>query len=213
MVSEFLRRARISVSLTVMAAAVLTACGGGGGSDAPGASALDASGASSAATLPDTSTAAAAAATASPVADTATATPVAGEPTLTAAAEPAPTNQVAELGAEIAPSDEPTEHSLASSSLFDGSRPPVLTGTGTATVSWEAPATQANGDMVGLLAGYRIYFGNTSGKYSYSVFVRGGTAAAGTVAGLTTGTWYFTVSAVDARGYESSLGYEMSKTL
>jgi hypothetical protein len=190
-----------------MAAAVLTACGGGGGNDTPSASALGATVPSTAATLPDTSTAA----TTSPVADTATATPVADAST--AVAEPAPTNQVADLGAEIAPLDEATEHSLASSSLFDGSRPPVLTGTGTATVSWEAPATQANGDMVGLLAGYRIYFGNTSGQYSYSVFVPGGTAAGGTVAGLTTGTWYFTVSAVDARGYESSLGYEMSKTL
>ncbi len=75
------------------------------------------------------------------------------------------------------------------------------------------PDTIANGAPVGALSGFRIYYGKTSGVYTGSILVSGGGATSGTVTGLGAGTWYFTVSAVDPAGNESTFGYELSKTL
>ena len=86
-------------------------------------------------------------------------------------------------------------------------------GIGTATVTWVAPATRANGDVVGGLMGFRAYYGTVSGAYTASVYVAGATASSATVTGLGAGTWYFTVTSIDALGNESSIGYEMSKSL
>jgi hypothetical protein len=188
--------------MTVMAAAMLTACGGGGGGEP---STSDATGFATSAASTDASQLSAAEAGMGLQVDAATALQVAS------AAET--TNSLAaDAGAELAPSDERTEHLLAAKSGSPAARR-ALDGTGTATVSWEAPASQANGDAVGTLAGYKVYFGDASGKYLYSTFVPGGTAATLTVAGLTNGTWYFAVSAVNTEGDESTLGYEMSKSL
>jgi hypothetical protein len=80
-------------------------------------------------------------------------------------------------------------------------------------VSWNAPATQANGMALGDLTGFRVHYGTASGVYSSSVYVAGATASSTTLSRLSSGTWYFTVTSVDASGNESSLGYEMSKSL
>jgi hypothetical protein len=82
------------------------------------------------------------------------------------------------------------------------------------TVQWDPPSTLASGDAIGTLSGYRIYYGTAPGTYTGSVFVAGAGSATRTVTGLTRGTsWYFTVTAVDVSGNESSIGYESSKTL
>ena len=80
-------------------------------------------------------------------------------------------------------------------------------------MNWDAPLTAANGSALGGLAGYRIYYGSSSGNYSGSVYVSGASASSASVSGLGSGTWYFAVSSVDAQGNESSVGYEMSKSL
>ena len=80
-------------------------------------------------------------------------------------------------------------------------------------LGWTQPDTIASGAPVGALSGFRIYYGRTSGAYTGSIFVAGGNTIGGTVTGLGTGTWYFTVAAVDAAGNESTFGYELSKTL
>ena len=85
--------------------------------------------------------------------------------------------------------------------------------TGVASLRWSQPTTRADGKSIGALAGYRIYYGNTSGSYSSSVYVSGGSNLAGTVSGLGKGIWYFAVTTVDASGNESGFGYEMSKSL
>jgi hypothetical protein len=82
-----------------------------------------------------------------------------------------------------------------------------------AVLTWQSPATSANGGALGALQGYRIYYGNASGVYSASVFVAGANQSSGVVEGLSSGTWYFTVAAVDASGNESNFGYELSKSL
>lgn len=90
---------------------------------------------------------------------------------------------------------------------------PVPTGTGLASLTWDAPVTAANGSAITSLAGYRIYYGTASGNYTGSIYVAGASSLGGSVTGLGVGTWYFTVAAVDTQGNESNLGYELSKTL
>jgi len=134
------------------------------------------------------------------------------DPTMTASA------------ADVSGSDEGrTAHAMSGVSMVPAGSPPPPpppapappppTGPGIVTLGWAAPATKANGSSVGALAGYRIYYGNTSGTYTASVMVSGGTMTSGTVSGLASGKWYFSVAAVDSSGYESTIGYELSKTL
>jgi hypothetical protein len=202
---------------------VLTACGGGTGeADAGTASA------SSVASTPDkTSEALAptAGGASAIVGDVPTSTVMmalmsvsaAPAPTL-ATTESAPVATVADAPAtDTATDDERSMHALATSSTTmvpagpgSGTTP---SGTGVATLNWAAPATKANGTAVGSLSGYRIYYGTASGKYIGNLLVSGGTATGGAVSGLATGKWYFTVAAVDTSGNESTIGYEMSKSL
>jgi len=83
-----------------------------------------------------------------------------------------------------------------------------------ALLSWDSPATLADGSDAAAIAGYRIYYGNSPGNYTNSVYVAGATVMSTLVTNLQLGTtWYFTVSAVDANGNESSFDYVVSKTL
>jgi hypothetical protein len=115
--------------------------------------------------------------------------------------------------------DQPTAQALAlpsrQAAVSDAS--PALadrsTGTGSATLSWEPPLTGADGAPVAALLGYHVYYGKASGQYSGSVFVASNAPATATVSGLDAGTWYFTVTAVDAAGNESNVGHELSKSL
>jgi len=176
MFPDFLGKARVAVPLSLLMAAMLTACGGGGG---------------------DTDEATAAPQTVT--AGGSTIESVAGSPTGSASADA--TTQ--------ASSDQPKAQAMAASPMM----PAMMMGMFSVTVTWDAPLTQADGGMVSALSGYRIYYGQTSGQYTGSVFVPGGSVGLGTVPGLTSGLWYFTVAAVDATGNESNLGYELSKTL
>ena len=85
-------------------------------------------------------------------------------------------------------------------------------GTGSVTLSWQAPTT--NEDLTPLtdLAGYRVYYGETSGVYTDVVTVGNYTSAS--IGSLPTGkTLYFAVTAFDTSGNESSLSNEASIVL
>ena len=111
-------------------------------------------------------------------------------------------------------SSKPSAGATGGSSPFI-SPPPVVPPlpNGSAMVTWQAPATRADGTVIASLQGYRIYYGTASGSYSASLFVAGENQLNGVITGLGRGTWYFTVAAVDASGNESSFGYELSKSL
>lgn len=82
------------------------------------------------------------------------------------------------------------------------------------TLEWTAPTTDAGGEPLDDLAGYRIHYRDASpadGAGSASVEVRSGTRA--TVDGLSEGTWYFGVSALDESGNESALSNEVSRAV
>ncbi|WP_425464133.1 fibronectin type III domain-containing protein [Nitrospira lenta] len=86
--------------------------------------------------------------------------------------------------------------------------PPPVSSTGSVTLSWSA-----NGESD--LAGYKIYFGTSSGNYTSS----GSPAVIGKVTSYTvTGlqrntTYFFALSAYDSAGNESALSGEASKSI
>jgi hypothetical protein len=89
-----------------------------------------------------------------------------------------------------------------------GSGQPSKTGT---TLSWDAPTTNEDGTPLADLAGYKIYYGSSSGSYTGSV-----TAGAVTnyvLTDLTPGAYYIAVTAYNSSGDESGYSNEVSKAV
>ena len=86
-------------------------------------------------------------------------------------------------------------------------------GTGSATLSWEAPTTNTNGTALMDLAGYRIYYGSSAEHLDHTVNI--GTVGLQTyvIEGLEPGNWYFAVMALAADGTESGLSDMVLKTI
>jgi len=83
---------------------------------------------------------------------------------------------------------------------------------GTATLSWTAPTTNADGTLLTNLAGYKVYYGTSSGSYSQIIDV--GNLNAYQVTNLTDGnTYYFAVKAYNTSFNESTFSSEVSKTM
>jgi len=82
---------------------------------------------------------------------------------------------------------------------------------GTITLNWDAPTTNTDGTPLTDLAGYTIYYGPTSGNYTNALDV--GKVTTSAVNNLTDGlTNYFSVTAYNSAGVESSYSNEVSKT-
>lgn len=88
--------------------------------------------------------------------------------------------------------------------------PVPVTPTGTMTVSWAAPTTSADGLKIGDLAGFRVYYGTSSGSYTSTMNVPGATTLSTTISGLPTSTYYVVVKAYDSSNNESSASSEVS---
>src|SRR3989304_713091 len=83
---------------------------------------------------------------------------------------------------------------------------------GQAVLSWEAPATNADGSPLTDLSGYRIYYGTSSGVYGTAIDV--GNVITSTVTNLTDGSlYYFAVTAYDLSRNESDFSNEVSKSI
>jgi hypothetical protein len=89
----------------------------------------------------------------------------------------------------------------------------VPTSTGMATVSWQAPTTNTDGEALTDLAGYRIYYGTNASDLSQSIQLTGVGLQTYVVENLGPGTWYFAVKAVARTGVESALSDIVSKTI
>jgi hypothetical protein len=85
--------------------------------------------------------------------------------------------------------------------------------TGSATLSWTPPTTNSDGSALTDLAGYRLYWGPTQGSYSNNASLNGAGLTSYVVTGLTPGTWYFAMAALNASGTESPLSNVASKTI
>lgn len=83
---------------------------------------------------------------------------------------------------------------------------------GSATLSWTAPTTNSDGTALTDLAGYKVYYGTTSGVYSSNVDA--GNVTSYQLTGLTDGaTYYFAITAYDTSGNQSAYSSQVSKTL
>ncbi len=66
-----------------------------------------------------------------------------------------------------------------------------VSSTGT-RVTWTQPSLQSDGTPIGVIEGYNVYYGRTSGKYEGATHVAGATNNA--VVPLSTGTWFVAVT-------------------
>jgi hypothetical protein len=81
-----------------------------------------------------------------------------------------------------------------------------------ATIRWTAPTTNTDGSPLVDLAEFRVSYGQTSRSYSHVLSTGSPSVTSLEIQGLTAGTWYFAVKAVNSRGVESTLSTERSKT-
>jgi hypothetical protein len=86
-------------------------------------------------------------------------------------------------------------------------------GSGTATLSWQAPTTNTDGAALTDLAGYRIYYGMNADGLTQTVQLTGLGLQTYVIDDLGSGTWYFAVKAVASTGAESALSDVVSKTI
>jgi hypothetical protein len=86
-------------------------------------------------------------------------------------------------------------------------------GTGTATLSWQAPTTNTDGAALTDLSGYRIYYGMNPDDLTQTVQLTGLGLQTYVIDDLGTGTWYFAIKAVTTTGVESALSEVVSKTI
>ena len=93
------------------------------------------------------------------------------------------------------------------------STPPPGGGTGSATLSWNPPTSNTDGSPLLNLAAYRVYWGTAAGSYPNTVTLNNPGLATYVVEGLAPARWYFTVTAVNGAGVESSFSNVVSKTI
>jgi len=82
---------------------------------------------------------------------------------------------------------------------------------GEATLSWDAPTTNADGTPLTDLGGYKVYCGTASRVYGTPTDV--GKVLTYKVINLSEGTKYFAVTAYDTSGNESCFSNEVSKNI
>jgi hypothetical protein len=78
------------------------------------------------------------------------------------------------------------------------------------TLNWTAPTTNVDGTPLTDLAGYKVYYGTSSGYYPNSIPL--GKVTTYTFNNLASGTYYFVATAFNAAGVESVTSNEVSKT-
>jgi hypothetical protein len=84
----------------------------------------------------------------------------------------------------------------------------------TANLSWEIPTSRTDGTSLSLseIGGYRIYMGTSSDNLQMIVEIDDGSATSHSVANLSAGTYYFTVTAYDRDNRESAFSNIAIKT-
>ena len=78
-------------------------------------------------------------------------------------------------------------------------------------MTWNPPTQNTDGSPLTNLTGYRVYWGTQQGDYPNSVIVNNAGLSSYVVDQLTPATWYFTVTALNAGGFESAFSNVASK--
>jgi hypothetical protein len=84
---------------------------------------------------------------------------------------------------------------------------------GSATLSWMPPTGNTDGTTLTDLAGYRIYYGRSTGDLRRSVVLNNPGLSSYVVENLQPAIWYFVMTSVNARGVESVRTRPVSKRI
>jgi len=78
-------------------------------------------------------------------------------------------------------------------------------------ITWVAPAEREDNEAILLsdISGYKIYYGNTQGNYSNSVYINDSTSESYMFSSLPAGAYYFVVTTLDTDGRESKFSTEV----
>ena len=101
----------------------------------------------------------------------------------------------------------------AALSAFAISVTDVGTGTGTATLSWTPPTENSDGSALTDLAGYQVWYGQSENNLNKTVTLNNASLSTYVVENLGSGTWYFTLVAVNSRGTTSVSSGVATKTI
>lgn len=84
-----------------------------------------------------------------------------------------------------------------------------------ASLSWNAPATRANGEGIkmGELSGYVISYGQNPEELTEVIRIDDASTMDYIISNLDYGTWYFTIQAEDVEGLVSAPSEQVSKTI
>ena len=90
-----------------------------------------------------------------------------------------------------------------------------LSNSSSAKLGWVAPSVREDNSVLVLsdIAGFRIYYGTSSGDYSNSIYIGDHTATQAVLDGLPSGTYFVAVTTVDVNGRESLYSAEVVITL
>jgi len=92
-------------------------------------------------------------------------------------------------------------------------RPADPSATRSVQLSWAAPTENTDGTPITDLAGYHIYYGTNPGDLTRTIDIVGGTSTTFVVAGLTAGTYYFSVLAYNSAGVDSGQSNVANETI
>lgn len=82
-----------------------------------------------------------------------------------------------------------------------------------AKLAWNPPTRNEDGTPLTDLKGYQIHYGPSPGNYTKSITFDDPAATSFQVNNLPSGTWYFSMKAVDTAGNVSKFSNEASKTI
>jgi len=85
--------------------------------------------------------------------------------------------------------------------------------TGSVTLTWTAPTQNEDGSALTDLAGYKIYWGTTSGNYPNSITVNDKDATSYVVDNLSSGTYEFVATSFNTSGVESRYSAPATKVV
>src|ERR1035438_10757608 len=85
--------------------------------------------------------------------------------------------------------------------------------TGSATLSWIPPTTNANGTTLTNLAGYFVHYGTNAASLAETVTISNPGIATYVVSNLSPGTWFFSVTAFNTSKVESNFSNIVNKMI
>ena len=101
----------------------------------------------------------------------------------------------------------------ASLPVFTITAQAVQTVAGSATISWTPPISNTDNSPLTNLAGYRIYYGTSSGNLTQVLDLPNPGISIGVVENITPGRWYFAVTSYNSSDVESERSSVTSKMI